>query len=80
MILLNSTLPYGKIQPIPHKGDNPERAGRIITKKKLHNYGLELLIAYLYKQKGTLISANINIGNEYPRLVAKNPNDELLYI
>ena len=80
MILLNSTLPNGKIQPIPHNGDNPERVGKIMTNEELQAFGLDLLIVYLYKQKGTLIGANINIGNEYPHLVAKNPDEELLYI
>ena len=80
MITLNSTLPNGHIQPIPHKGDNPERVGEIMTKEELHEFGLSLLIVYLYKQKGNLIRANNNIGNEYPHLVVKNPDDELLYI
>jgi len=78
--LLNSTLTDGSIQQIPHKGDNPERAGKIMTNEELHEFGLALLIVYLYKQKGKLISANDHVGNEYPHLVAKNPKDELLYI
>jgi hypothetical protein len=80
MILINRTLPDGKIKPIPHKGDNPEKAGGIMDEKELHKFGLQLLIVYLYKQKGDLIRANSHIGNEYPHLVAKNPNGELLYI
>jgi hypothetical protein len=80
MILLNNTLPDGKIQPIPHKADIPDRVGEIMTKEELHEFGLALLIVYLYKQKGELIRSNGNLGNEYPHLVAKNPNDELLYI
>ena len=80
MITLNSILSNGQIQPIPHKGDNPERNGRIMTKEELHEFGLALLIVYLYKQKGDLIRANDNIGNEYPHLVARNPKGELLYI
>ena len=80
MILINSTLPDGRIQPIPHKGDNHERDGDRMTKEELHKFGLALLIVYLYKQKGELIRANNNLGNEYPHLVAKNPKDELLYI
>ena len=80
MILINSTLPDGRIQPIPHKGDNSERNGEIMTDLELHKFGVALLIVYLYKQKGELIRANNNIGNEYPHLVAKNPKGELLYI
>ena len=80
MILLNSTLSNGKVQSITHKGDKPERVGEIMTWKELHEFGLALLIVYLYKQKGTLIKANDNIGNEYPHLIAKNPKGELLYI
>jgi hypothetical protein len=78
--LLNSTLSDGSIQQIPHKGDNPERVGKIMTNEELHEFGLALLIVYLYKQEGTLISANDHVGNEYPHLVARNPKDELLYI
>ena len=80
MITLNSTLSNGQLQPIPHKGDNPELAGEIMTKEELHKFGLALLIVYLYKQKGNLIKSNRNLGDEYPHLVAKNPKDELLYI
>jgi hypothetical protein len=80
MILINRTLSDGQIKPILHKGDNPERAGEIVTNKELHEFGLALLIAYLYRQKGELIRSNGNIGNEYPHLIAKNPKGELLYI
>jgi hypothetical protein len=80
MILINSTLPDGRIQPIPHKGDNHERDGEIMTNAELHEFGLALLIVYLYKQKGELIRANDHLGNEYPHLTAKNPKGELLYI
>jgi hypothetical protein len=65
---------------VTHKGDNPEKSGEIMDKKELHQFGLHLLIAYLFRQKGELIRSNGNIGNEYPQLVAKNPKDELLYI
>lgn len=58
MILINSTLTDGRIQPIPHKGDNHERDGEIMTEQELHEFGLGLLIVYLYKQKGELIRAN----------------------
>ena len=51
MILINRILPDGQIKPIPHKGDNPEKAGEIMAKKELHKFGLALLIVYLYKQK-----------------------------
>jgi hypothetical protein len=80
MIIINKILPDGQIKPIPHKGDNPERVGEIMTKVELHEFGLALFIAYLNKQKDKLIRSNRNIGNEYPHLVAKNPKDELLYI
>jgi len=80
MITINKTLPDGQIKPVHHKGDNPERDGKIMTKVELHEFGLSLLIAYLNNQKGKLIRSNGNLGNEYPHLVAKNPKDELLYI
>jgi len=80
MITINKTLPDGQIKPVHHKGDNPERDGKIMTKEELHEFGLGLLIAYLNNQKGKLIRSNGNLGNEYPHLVAKNPKDELLYI
>jgi hypothetical protein len=44
-----------------------------MDEKELHKFGLQLHIAYLYRQKGELIRANANIGNEYPHLVAKIP-------
>lgn len=80
MILLNSILPDDRIQPITHKGDYPERNGEIMTDQELHEFGVALLIVYLYKQKGELIRGNHKIGNEYPHLVAKNPDGVLLYI
>ena len=80
MITINKTLPDSKIKPVHHKGDNPERDGKIMTKEELHEFGLGLLIAYLNNKKGKLIRSNGNLGNEYPHLVAKNPKDELLYI
>jgi hypothetical protein len=80
MITINKTLPDGKLKPIPHKENNPERVGKIMTKKELHKFGLGLLIAYLNIQKGELIKANFNIGNDYPHLIAKNPKGQLLYI
>jgi hypothetical protein len=80
MITINKILPDGQIKPIPHKGDDPERVGEIMTEKEIHEFGISLLIVYLYKQKGELISANKNLSNDYPHLVAKNPKGELLYI
>ena len=80
MILLNSTLPDSRIQPIPHKGGNHERDGEIMTDQELHEFDVALLTVYLYKQKGDLIRSNHSRGNEYPHLVAKNPQGELLYI
>lgn len=80
MILLNSTLSNGKVQPITHKGDNRKRDGEIMTNEELHEFGLALLMVYLHKQNGELIRSNGNLGNEYPHLVAKNPKGELLYI
>ena len=65
--------------PIMHKC-RPERVGEVMTEKEIHDFGLDLLIVYLYYQKGKLISANTNMSNDYPHLVAKNPNGELLYI
>jgi hypothetical protein len=80
MIPINKSLPDGKLKPIPHKENNPERVGKIMTKEELHKFGLALLIAYLNIQKGELIRSNHSLGNEYPHLVAKNPKGQLLYI
>jgi hypothetical protein len=75
MILINKKESVG----ITHKC-NPERTGQIMTEKEIHEFGIELLIVYLYNQKGELISANKNLSNDYPHLVSKNPKGELLYI
>jgi hypothetical protein len=54
--------------------DCPQRFGEIMVKEELYEFGLGLLIGYLYIQKGNLISANGNLDNEYPHLVIKNPS------
>ena len=41
---------------------------------------MDLLITYLFKQKGKFLGVNDNIGNDYPHLVVKNPDNQLLYI
>lgn len=43
MITINKTLPDCQIKPIPHKGDNPERDGKIMTKVELHEFGCDYL-------------------------------------
>ena len=65
--------------PIVHKCD-PERTGEIMTKQEMHEFGIDLLIVYLYNQKGNLISTNNNLSNEYPHILVENPKEELLYI
>jgi hypothetical protein len=75
MLLINKK----ESTPIIHKYQ-PERVGETMTMKEIHEFGIELLLVYLYKQKGELISANKNLSNNYPHLVAKNPEGELLYI
>jgi hypothetical protein len=75
MILINKKESVG----ITHQC-NPEREGQIMTEKEIHEFGISLLTVYLYKQKGELITSNHNLSNEYPHLVAKNPDGELLYI
>ena len=75
MIQLNKN----KDIPIIHKCEL-NRVGKVMTKQEMHQFGLGLLIVYLYYQKGKLISANNNISNDYPHLVAENPKKELLYI
>jgi hypothetical protein len=47
MITINGIISNGHIKPIHHKGDNPERNGKIMTMKELHDFGLALLIVYL---------------------------------
>jgi len=51
-----------------------------MTMQEMHEFGIDLLIVYLHNQKGKLISANSNLSNDYPHLVARNPKKELLYI
>jgi hypothetical protein len=80
MITINKTLPDGQIKPIPHKGDDPERVGEIMTKEELHKFGLALLNVYLYKQKGKMISSNRKTSNDYPHIVVESPKDGLLYV
>jgi len=41
---------------------------------------MDLLITYLFKQNGKFLGVNDNIGNDYPHLVVKNPDNQLLYI
>lgn len=66
-------------KPIIHKCE-PDRVGEVMTEQEIHEFGLALLIVYLYRQKGNLISSNGNLSNDYPHLVAENPKKELLYI
>jgi len=80
MILLNKVLPDGKIVPIAHKGDKPDRVGKVMIDEEIHQFGIDLLIAYLHKQNGKFIGVNGNLGNHYPHLIVKNPKNELLYI
>ena len=75
MILINKDRSY----PIIHK-HYPGRQGQPMTEQEIHEFGIELLIVYLYKQKGNLISANHNRLSEYPNLVVKNPDNKLLYV
>jgi hypothetical protein len=79
MISLNKLSNDNKPIPILHKC-NPERIGQEMKEQETPDFGLDLLIVYLYQQRGTLISANGNLGTDYPHLVARNPKNELLYI
>jgi hypothetical protein len=66
--------------PIVHKCGR-DRVGKPMTKQEIHEFGIALLVVYLYYQKsGTLLSENDSISNEFPHLVVKNPKKELLYI
>lgn len=75
MILINKDRSY----PIIHKHD-PGRQGQLMTEQEIHEFGIELLIVYLYNQKGNLISANHNWFSEYPNLVVEDPDKKLLYV
>jgi hypothetical protein len=79
MILLNKLSSDNKPLPIIHKCEL-EKVGKVMTLQEIHEFGLDLLIVYLYYQGGNLISSNDNISNEYPHLIVKNPKQELLYI
>jgi hypothetical protein len=79
MNYLNKLGPGYKPIPITHKCDD-DRIGKVMTKEELHQFGMDLLITYLFKQNGKFLGVNDNIGNDYPHLVVKNPDNELLYI
>ena len=80
MITLNKKSPDDQIKPVVHKGNNPERVGKIMTKEELHEFGVALLNVYLYKQKGKMVSSNKNASNDYPHIVVESPKDGLLYV
>jgi hypothetical protein len=80
MITLNKKLPDGQLKPIVHKGDNPERVGKIMTDKELHEFGVGILVGFFHNQRGKLFRSNHNISNEYPPIVVESPKDELLYV
>ena len=48
--------------------------------QELHEFGIALLTVYLYYQKGSFISSNHSLSNDYLHLVVKNPEKELSYI
>lgn len=65
--------------PIRHKCDD-DRIGKEMTKQELHQFGMDLLITYLFKRSGKFLGVNDNISDDYPHLVVKRPDNELLYI
>ena len=79
MEYLNKKGPDFKLIPITHKCDE-DRIGKVMTPIELHQFGIDLLITHLYKQNGKFIGINDSFDNEYPHLVVKNPDKELLYI
>ena len=80
MITLNKKSAESLIRPIVHKGNNPERVGKIMNKQELHEFGLGLLIAFLTNHNGNLIRFNSNTGNKYPHIIVVSPKKELLYV
>jgi hypothetical protein len=79
MIYLNKLGPGFKPIPFEDKTDN-ERVGKVMTKEELHKFGMDLLITYLHKQNCKFFGVNDSIGFEYPHLIVKNGENELLYI
>jgi hypothetical protein len=80
MITLNKELPDGKLKPIVHKGDDPERINEIMTKEELHAFGVGVLVGFFHNQRGKLFRCNHNISNDYPHIVVESPKDGLLYV
>jgi hypothetical protein len=79
MDYLNKLGPDYKPIPITHKCDE-NRIGQVMTNQELHQFGMDLLITYLFKHNGKFLGVNDNIGNDYPNLVVKDPDNQLLYI
>jgi len=58
----------------------PERLGKDMTGLELHEFGLSLLMTFLWVQDGKLIAVIINPEDGAPNLVVENPQNVLLHI
>jgi hypothetical protein len=74
MIILSKTMPDDKLIRITYKC-NKDRIGNVMTKEELHQFGTDLLIAYLPMQNGKFVDLSDNISKVYLHLVVKNPDD-----
>jgi hypothetical protein len=64
--------------PITHRC-RPERVGKDMTGKELHEFGLALFMTFLVVQDGKLIAVNMNPENGAPHVLVENPQ-KVLYV
>ena len=65
--------------PIPHIC-KPERVGKDMTGRELHEFGLALFTCYFSEQGCELFAMNMNPENGAPDVMFWNPQKVLLYI
>ena len=80
MYLVNNLDEENEIIPITHKCTESD-IGKPITEEQLHEFAVELIMIYHYKQGGDIKSMNINLGIEYPHIVMESKeNNKLHYV
>ena len=58
----------------------PERIGKDMTGKELHEFGLALFTSYMSDQDSELVAVNMNPENGAPHILVDNPQKILFYI
>ncbi len=79
MSIINKMSLKKSIIPIVHVCSQ-DKVGNIMSVQDLHQFSIDLMIAFFHEQRGKCIGVNMNINSYYPTLIFKNPNNELLYI